>query len=350
MFEQGNIAVALTDDIPALGKRKGQIIQLALSPSDVNSSEEIDTYLGGYSPPGFRFSEAAPPVLVVKDFDDFRNYGSNNAFKLVQTETSKQSGIKEVDAESSLSSYQVIEHALGAYIPGQTQVQAAPLVDPRMAGARRISWALELGREVRGWGLLTTSGNWNADNTVTLAAGSEWNDAINGNPIKDLFARIEASAQIVTDIWFSTQVSHAFIQNQNVRDHVRLMRGDLPSAESVAAADAQVRNIDFVIPGLPPFHVVPGKVLNESTGKLDYILADNVVLTTTPTRIPTDATEIFTAMTFRRRGSSGTGYLSREVELATRGLEVGRLLVAGFAEDIKFVANNCGGLIKDVIQ
>src|SRR3989304_2298524 len=95
---QQSIAVQLADDVPGVGS-KGQTIQLALSPSDVNVSEEIDTYLGGGGPAGFRADEAVPPVLVVKDRDQIRNYGSNNAFRRVQVETSKQAGIPEVDAE-----------------------------------------------------------------------------------------------------------------------------------------------------------------------------------------------------------------------------------------------------------
>lgn len=345
-----SIAIKLADDIPGTDLRAGQVVRLAISPSDVSIPEEINTYLGGYTPPGFRADEAVPPVLVDKDVDKYRNYGLNNVYKRVQVETSKQAGIPEVDAESALSEYGVIERALGSFIPWVTESQASPLVDPRMAGARRIAQALGLDREIRVWTLLTTTGSWAAANVTTIAGGAKWSDPVAGNPIKDIQDLMEASAQQVTDVWMATKVAHAFLRNTNVRDHMRQMLGDAaPNPSVLSGADTRLAPVDFVIPGLPPIHVVPGKVLNEGTGALDPILGENVVLTTTPTRIPTDATEIFTALSFRRRGSSGTGYTSREVQLQTRGLEGGRLLIAGHAEDVRMVANNCGGLIRTTL-
>lgn len=346
----GQISITLAED-SELG-RAGEVITLAVSPSDVSIPEVVDTYLGGYTAPGNRADEGCPIVLNQKDVGKLRNYGLNNVYRRVQVETSKQAAIPEVDAESELIDFQCVERALGSFIPQVTQDQSTePLVDPRLAGARRIEQALALDRECRVWELLTTSGNWNADNVTTVGAGNKWNDAVNGNPIKDIQDLIEASAQIVTDVWFPLKVAHAFLRNQNVRDHMRMLLGDnAPNASILGVVEARLQPVDFVIPGLPPFHVVPGKVLNETTSKLDPIMGNHAVLTCTPNRQPTDATEIFTAMTVRRRGSSGTGYISREVQLQTRGLEGGRLLIAGHAEDLVMTANNAGGLILNAWQ
>jgi hypothetical protein len=342
--------IKLADDVLGLGKA-GQSIKLALSPSDVSISEEIDTYMGGFAPFEFRADEASPPILVDKDTDQFRNFGSNNAFRRVDVETSRQAKVNEVDPTSTLSSYTVKERALGSFVPRATEDNAAPLYQPRLAAARRIRWALDLDREFRVWAALTLTTNWPAANQETLGAGFQWNEGASSNPIKDLQARIEASAQAVTDIFMNPQVAHAFLRNEKVRDHMRQMLGDGAPVPGVAAGAGAAARVDFVIPGLPPIRVVPGKVLNESTSVLDFLLTDTVVLVgKPPTSVPTSGMDIMTHGTWRRRGTSGTGFQSREFFVDERGLEGGTMLVAGHAEDPVFIANTVGGIIVNIIQ
>ncbi len=345
------LTATLLDEVPGYGKR-GQRVQLALNPSDVHVAHEIDTFLAGFAPQGFRADEAVPVALVDKATDRYRTFGSNNVFKQVEVRTSRQASIQEVDIETSLATYLVDERALGAFIPRATEAQAT--FDVKAGHAMRIQEALGLDREVRIFGtggLLSSSANWNANNVATIGSGAQWNDAENADPILDIQERIEASAQLVTGIYMNPIVGHAFLRADRVRTHMRQMLGDGAPNPNVVGATTIQQNVDFQIPGLPPFHIVAGKVLNETTGLLDYILTDSVILVSYPQNgLPVDGKRTMTAVSFRERGLSGNGFTTREFEVNGRGLQGGTMMVSGHAEDEVMIANNVGGLILNTIQ
>lgn len=344
------ISVQLAASYDGIG-RQGQVVQLALYPADVSIAEEMDTFLVGYSPYGYRADEAAPILLVDKDTDHYRVFDENDAFQTVNVAAGIQSDINEVDPITRLETYLVRDRALGAFVPTRTEANATYNV--RMAAARRIQRALTLDREIRIFGtggLLSTATNFAAGNRALIASGAEWNDGENADPILDIQERIEASAQLVTGIFLNPLVAHAFLRADRVRSHMRQMLGDsAPLDQTIKSAAAQTIQ-DFLIPGLPPFHIVPGKVKNETTGLLDYILGDSVILVGNPGVSISDGEEIMTALTFRVRGPSGTGYTTREFELPRRGLEGGTMMLSGHGEDTKMIASNVGGIITNVIQ
>lgn len=348
-------SVRLVDDVKGIGKA-GDTVTFSLHPSDVTVNEEMDTFMVGYRAPGFRADDACPIQLVGKDQGIFRVFGVNNAFRPVNVLSSIQADIPEVDADTSTDTYMVQERALGGFIPTVTQLnydEGNQGFDPKVAIGRRIAWALALDRELRVFGtggLLTTSGNWNANNRVTLGAGAEWNDIAGGNPIQDLFDRISASAQIVTDIWMNPAVAQAMMLSQAVKEHIRWIIGDSQVSQQIAQATATQQNMDFQIPGLPPIHVVGSKVLDEATGQLVHILGDTVILTSSPPGAANTGEDIMTCKTFRRKGPSGNGFTTREFPLERRGLHGGVFMASGHAEQVKMVANNVGGAIFDVIQ
>lgn len=343
------LSAQLIDDSPV--GAAGQRVRFALNPSDVHIAHEIDTLLAGIGPQGFRADEACPVVLVDKETDRFRTFGDNNVFQQVEVRTSRQAAIREIDIDTSTSLYLVEERALGAFIPRATSDQAT--FDVKARHAMRIQEALGLDREIRIFGtggLYTTTGNWNANNVATIGGGAQWDDPENCDPILDIQERIEASAQPISGIYMNPMVGHRFLAADRVRSHMRQMLGDnAPNANVVGAASIQ-SNVDFVIPGIPPFHIVAAKVLNESTGNLDFILGDSVVGVSFPQNgIPADGQSTMTAVTWRERGLSGNGFTTREFEVQTRGLQGGDMMVSGHAEDEQMVASNCGFLLNDVL-
>jgi hypothetical protein len=353
MAQPNQMTVTLTEDVPGIGGR-GDVVALTLSPSDVTISEEMNTLMTGFRNQGMRGDEACPIQLVEKDTGQFRSFGLNNAFKLVAGVLSSiQADIPEVDVESSLVPYTVQERALGGFVPAVTELNAAQgsgLYDPRDAVARRIKMALDLEREVRVWTLLTTTGSWNANNRAALGAGVEWNDPDNGDPLSDIMDRLETSGQIVTDTWCNPIVAHAIIRSKSIRDHLRTLVGDSSLDRSIQNAAATQTAMDFQLPGLPPIHVVSGKVLNETTGNLDFILGNSFVLTGQPPGAQTTGEDIMTCKTFRRRGPSGTGYTTREFPLDRRGLNGGIFMASGHAEQVAMISGVVGGLITNIIQ
>jgi len=336
-----SIAVQLAADVAGVGMR-GQTLMLALQPQDVHVAEEIDTYLAGYAPAEFRADEAVPIISVPQLTDQFRTFTENNAFRVVNVLASTQSAINEVDPETILRTYLCVDRAIGGFIPNVTQHTATKAFDPRQALARRIRWALALEREVRifgATGLLTTTGNWTAANVRTIGGGLEW-DTATGNPILDLLRADEASVMPITDWWMSPIDFNNFLLNANVREHMRQMLGD-----NAPSPDIAQRQNDIVIPGIAPIHKVSGKVLNETTGAIGYIMGETVVGTRTPPGGDKNPEDIQTAVTWRFNGPSGTGFITREFEVPGRGLHAGQMMVSGYSEDPRFIANNVGALI-----
>jgi len=343
--------IQLAHDMPGIGSQ-GERVTLALQPQDVHDPSELPTYLAGYSPYGFRADEASKVVLVDQDEDKFRQFNSDDAFRQVVVKGSTSGAVPEVDPKSSLDSYKVVERYVGAFIPQQTQDQASnPNYDPRMAAARRARWALELDREIDVFTtLLGVVGSWDAAVQTAVGGGSEWD--VGGDPIKDIQDAIEKSFQPVSEVWFNQKVAHAFLRNPAVRDHMRQFLGDAGvngAITNVAQAGAAGgNNVDFAIPGLPPFRVVASKVKNETTSALDYVLPDVAVLTTVPPGVPTSGEDIASTWTFRRKGGSGVGFETREFFVPGRGALGGTMVVVSMADVAKMTANNAGGILTNV--
>ena len=327
------------------------VIKLALTPSDVAIPQEIDNYMPGYRRFPFRADEISPVILVDQPIDEYRVYDSANVFRQVRTETSLQSPVAEVDPTTTMVTYRTRPHALGAFIPAMTRSTARNF-DPQTIAARRIGDALGLSRELRVFTKATTLGSWSTLARTTLGAGFQWNGGANSDPLLDLQTRIEASTQPVTDIYLGVKATHAMLRHPKMVDHIAAMLGGGPRPpEMVAAAGSPStgQTIDFEIPGLPRFHVVSSKVLNDTTGALDEIIGNDVVMVANP---PGDAQfeDIRTFQTFRVRGPSGTGFVSRSYEVPGRGRDGGTMLVSGYDDAELVVANGAGGLIKSVIQ
>jgi hypothetical protein len=248
-----------------------------------------------------------------------------------------------------LNTYKVIDRFVGSFIPTQTEMQRGNNYQPRMAAGRRCRRAIELDREIDVWTLLGTNTNWATAQRLALAAGFNWNGGASSDPIRDVQQAIEASAQPVHSIWFNQKIAHTFLRHDSVRDHMRQMLGDnAPGTALAQVAQAGEANVDFVIPGLPPFRVAAAKVKNESTGALDYILGDVVALVTRPPGVPTDGEEIAATYTFRRRGPSGVGFESREFRVEGRGPLGGTMVVVSMADIAIMTGNNAGGIITGV--
>jgi hypothetical protein len=342
------VTLRLAED-SSLG-RMGQVVTLALTPSDVHAPEEMDTYLAGYRPFAFRADEASKPVLVDKDEDLHRDFAANNAFRRVKVKSSLQKAVPEVDPESSLNKYHVIDRLAGSFIPDVTDKNATALYRPRQVAAERCKTALYLDREMDVWEMVTDPTKWHPNNQVALGPTTKWNGGANSNPISDLKMRIVASAQLITDIWLNQLVALEFLEHPLVRDYARAMVGDRGIADITGRVGDETSDVvDFRMPGLPPFHVCSSKVLNETTGELDFCLGNHVVLVTTPPGVPIDGESIATTHTFRRRGISGVGFESREFRLEDRG-NGGTMVVASMADIAVMTGNNCGGLLRNVWQ
>lgn len=346
------MTIVLAENSP-LG-HAGQRVNLELNPSDVHDPTEIPSYLAGYKNRIYRADEASKIILVDNDEDKYRTFDEDDAFQPVHVKGALTGAVPEVDPRSSLTTYKVIDRYIGSFVPAVTEGQTGNNYNPRMAAARRCRRALEMDRELDVLGpngLLTTTGNWNAAQVQTLAAGENWNGGVSADPIAAIQESIEASAQPITEIWMNQKVGHLFLKNDLVRDHMRQLLGDGPAngaAQALANLGTTQQSVDFLIPGLPPIRISASKYKNVS-GNLVYIMPDYVVLTTAPAGTPTDGEEIATSYTFRRRGPSGVGFEAREFQVEGRGPYGGTMVVVAMADIAKMTGSNCGGLITGVV-
>lgn len=345
------VSFVLATDAPGIGVA-GQKITMAMTPDEVYDPTELPTYLAGYKPFGMRADEVSPAVMVDKDKGKRRDFSSDNTFRRVDVKGSIDGAVPQIDHASSLTDYAVVDRFLGAFVNDITALNESYSV--RQAAMRRVQDALMLDRELDVWTLLTTLANWDANNRVTLAAGFEWDDGagghgVNSDPIFDIQSRMTASAQRVTGAWMNEEVGMVFLRHPSVRDQMRQMLGDSAASSIVASVgDAQQEeSVDFKLPGLPRINIVSAKVKNETTGNLDYVLGDDVVLTSTPKGVPLDGQSTATSWTFRRRGASGVGYATREYRVEGRGPLGGTMIVVSQADIAHQTASNVGGLIKN---
>jgi hypothetical protein len=352
------ITLKLADDCP-YGK-KGQVVTLALQPADVHDPTELPTYLAGYMPFEYRADEASPIILVDNDQDKYRNFNSDDAFRRVDVKAGIQSPVPEVDPTSTLNSYKVVDRFCGSFVPRVTELQTGNNYKPRQAAARRVKRALQLDREVDVWSLLSTTTNWATANVFALGAGFQWGNltstgqGVNSDPIFDLQNLATASAQYIARHWMNLKTGFGFLRHPNVRNHMRQLLGDqavTDTTRSLERAAATGQRVDFVIPGFAPFSISAAKVKNESTGNLDFVLPDGVVIgATVPPGVPTDGEEIATTYTFRRRGPSGVGFETREYFIDGRGPLGGTMVVASMADIAIMTGSNCGGVITGALQ
>lgn len=351
----GELTLTLANDANGIGK-KGQRVTLALTPDDVHVAQELDTYLAGYQNYTYRSDEASKPFMVDKDTDKIRTMSANNVFRRANVKSSLQASIPEIQPSSSLGDYTVVDRMMGGYVPDVTADNAMPHYKVEMVTAALVKNVVMLDREYDVWTMLTDTANWDSNNHTTLGATAAWSTSTGpgsaSHPLRNIQARIVASNAPITDIFFNQQVAFGFIDHPEVREHMRATLGDSGYKGITGAlqvADASTQQIDFAIPGYPPFHVVCAKYLNESTSVLNYILGNHTVLLTSPPGVTSDGMQIATTTTFRRKGRSGTGWQTRKFRIENRG-NGGNMVVVNMADIAKMTGNDCGGLIKDCHQ
>lgn len=339
-----NIEVTLANDTQGIGSA-GQRVTLSVTPADMHSAEEIDTYLAGYNPGTYRADEVSPVIPVDNQTDKYRTFDKDDAFKNVAQKGSTNAPIPEVDPKSALVTFKTEPRVISSFVPKNLSNR----YDAKMVAARRCKRAIALDREIEVMTLVGTNTNWDSTVRTALSSTYNWNGGENSDPVADVFTAIEKSAQPVTDMWMNTKVAHLFIKHAAVRNHMRQFLGDSTiSGIAASVAESQAGPADFAIPGLPKIHVSSAKY--NSSGTLTYILGNVVVLLSKPAGVPTDGEEVASTYTFQYKGPSGTGYTSREWVVEGRGAYGGDMIAVTEEDDARMTSTIAGGIITGVVQ
>ncbi len=362
-FEGNRLALEWDPAAGVLLDRAGTPIMLGLTPGDVHDPTELATYLAGYSNEDFQHEKACQVIPSDHDEDKYRTFNSSLAFRPVVVKTDDDATPAELKAPSSLTNYKVVIRRIAAFIPDPTQKQVTnPGYDLRFVHMERCKRAINMDLELDvlgASGLLTTSGNWNSNNRVTLGANYAWGDTAGNaanagalsDPIADLQARVVASAQRITSWFMNQRVALCFLAHPKVRDYYRMHFGDNAITNTMASiSDADAGVVEFKMPLLGTFKVCCARVESNTAGTTtDYIMPDVVIAVTQPPGIPTNGDRIATAYNFRRKGLAGVGFYTREVRFDARGAG-GTLIIVEEASIPTMTSGICGGYIGAVLQ
>jgi hypothetical protein len=319
----------------------GERFNLTLTPAQVHTTEELSTYLAGYSPFAFRADDVSPIVPVDKTRFYYRTFSADDAFLHVDTHAGLTSPPVMIDPNSTVTEGYTENHSVGSLVPVQTE-DNANFFSPRAKAGKRCMNAILLNREKRVMDLVGTNTNWASGQRHTIGATANWNGGADADPILDIQTAIQASNQEVTDIFMNRVVSDAFMRNDKVKDHMRQWLGDQPG-QQVARLN------DYRIPGLPPIHVVSSKLRTASGGALSYTLGNHCVLVSRPPGVPEDGEDVAATYSFRERGADGVGIMIREWFVEGAGVRGAYMVNVTVAERQIMTANDAGGHIASVV-
>lgn len=327
---------------------EGQLITMDLSIADVHSDFALPNYAAGYKLADSAADIASPVILVPKPSNKFNTWDSANAFRRVLPNAAGPgAGVPEVNPTLSRDNYSTVEYALSAFIPTEIGMAADAPLQPYQAAVKRVMNALRLEREIRVATLMETSGTWDSSVVKTILAAAKWNGGANSDPIKDIFAIMEASAMPVTRIIMSEVAEHAFMTNPTVQAKIAFKDSTkpLPNISELSA-----------LLSLPPMYSAKMKYFQSGTS-LSYVWGNHVVLVHEPTsNPPSDQEDVASNYTFRWDGGSSpdgamtAGFMVRTYFDQTRGGRGGTRAVVVHNDAEKQTSKLVGGLILNAIQ
>ncbi len=331
-----------------------EAIRLALTPTDVHTTEELGNYLAGYKNAEMMADNLSPIVPVPNTKFIYRTFSKNDTYEAVAVKAGLQDRVPEIGVKSTTATAEVRIRFIGAFIDDVTAQNATAYRTVKFA-AKRCSRVIALDREIDVVALLTTLGSWASTHRQTLIAGTQWDPSGTGDPISDLMTAVKTSfAPGMHTIWMNWDVLYKFIQHPKVIAHFDKFRGTELGGFSAAQIKQNMAQMstdsvaEFMVPMIGMVRTVPAKYIAIGATTAGYILGDDVVLTYTPPGLPTDGESIATSKSFRFFGN-GPGFESRMFRVEDRGPKGGQMLVCAEASIEVMTANDIGYLFKDVL-
>jgi len=173
-------------------KANAAMRQKFLTPGAVHVDATLASISVQYANEEYIGDSLMPVATVPKLSDVYFKYDKRSRLAYPDDYVGARSSPNEINDSRSTDNYSCRPYAFKNYIDALTLAnQDAPLnemVDLVQAIAEGIAFR----RELRIASAMTTSGNYANGNTVSLAAGSRWDTAGGGNPIKDIQTAVAA--------------------------------------------------------------------------------------------------------------------------------------------------------------
>lgn len=221
-----------------------------------------------------------PQVPVAKQSNKYYVFGREGWYpeddiRAPGTEANEIPGL-----QLSTDTYYAVEHALQIPVTDEERENSDAPMTPDRDGTELVTAKILIGRELAMKNLVTTTANYAAGLSVTLAGGTQWSDYVNSNPISDIrVAKRAVNAQIFGDpntIILPYQVMSVLEDHPDFIERIKYSERGIVTSEIVAGIIG-ISNV--IVPGAGLQNANPGQ-----TSNLGYLWGKDVVLAWVPPR------------------------------------------------------------------
>lgn len=146
-------------------------------------NKELSGMVMAYKPTGLIADLVAPRVNFNASVIEYRKQTLGENFRPFDTRVSRTGKAKRVEFKSKPGSMTIGDHALKDLVPVSDIQKAVKGCDPKAIAAESTKELMDLSREVTVANMFNDETNYNADNVITMTAGSQLTDA-SFDPIK----------------------------------------------------------------------------------------------------------------------------------------------------------------------
>ncbi len=235
-------------------------------------------------------------------------------------------------------SYSCIARGLESYVDLREMDNADAPLDPLTDASIIVNEGVMFNRELRYSAKLTTSANFGS-NTAAITAGSEWNSAGNGNPVKDIQKAVDAvrGGRNPTRLvgYCSVNVFRVLSRHPAIRDLFKYEKEGFATAQQLA----QYFEMDEILVG-------KARKDNANVGQTeaDVRIWSDVFGIVRVAPVPTTRSYQF-GTTFRNGPIETVQLFDRKL-----GKKGGYIVKIALDEDYKIVASNAGYLLTGVLD
>lgn len=171
----------------------------------------------------FIADKVMPIIPVRKESDKYYKYGKER-FNLPETLRAPRAESKEIDWTVSTDAYSCDEHTLSGAIDDRERDNADNPIDVDSDTTELLTDLIMLGYEKRVADLVTNPGNYAASNKRTLAGTSQWSDAGNSTPVKDINSAkkaLEDVGVVANTLVLPNSVYYAMKENGDIKERIK---------------------------------------------------------------------------------------------------------------------------------
>jgi hypothetical protein len=161
-----------------------------IAPNSAHISGPLTNFAAMYQNSQFVGDFLVPPLLVDEPGATFQKRMRADQAISYDDYVGPRSRINEITYELEDDTYSVRPRGLAHACGRQTQQAANAALSPKETGVATVMQGIKLRREIRVADLIMTSGNWASGNTGAIT--NDWDDYVDGAPVTDMKAGLQA--------------------------------------------------------------------------------------------------------------------------------------------------------------